>query len=174
MHRSTSITSFVTVTFFTAVLLIVGSGCSQYVDIEPTAQDRENREAVLAYLESVNESDLLDAFESLRERPFTRVVETIQFDEDGNELARDERMLVQTVSEDGPTSFIASSSADESFEFGSGSGVFGQAANSSEVQPFSPYAIPEDRGYNNPRHENKYVYRFGPDERRDGRTLKTI
>ena len=156
-----------------ALLLLIG-GCSQYVDVEPSSEDRENRVAVLSYLESVNESDLLDAFQSLRERSFTRVVETVQFDEDGIELARDERVLVQTASDNGPVSFVASSNADVAFDLGSGSEFFGGAANDSESKPFTPYALPEDRGYNNPRHENKYVYRFGPDETRDGRRFRTV
>ncbi len=150
------------------------NGCSQYVDVEPSDADRENREIVLQYLESVNEADFLEAFEALSTRPFTRRVVTLQLDESGTELARDERIVEQTLSDTGLSVDILSESEAESFDFGLFSGIFAGAAGGPESNLFKPVHFPEDRGYNNPRHENKYLYRFGSDEIINGRSTRTV
>jgi hypothetical protein len=153
---------------------LVHSGCSQYVDIEPSAADREQREAVLSYLASVNETDLLSAFSELNNRQFSQTIVTQQLDDSGQELARDERVIVQSETGGVYEAHVLAESADDTFDFGSVSGFFGRAAGESEPSLFEPYDLPEDRGYNNPRHQNKYVYRFGRSSELNGRSTRTI
>jgi hypothetical protein len=129
---------------------------------------------VLTFLASVNEKDLIDAFVSLEGRSFARAMEMTQYAEDGPQIARDRRTIIQTVAMDGITVGSEDVQVEGEFSFGRMSDLFGRAAAENGPSPFKAYLIPEDRGYNNPRHENKYLYRFAPDSVVNGRSVRNV
>ena len=151
-----------------AVLLL--AGCSRYVDVEPSAEQVQTRQDVMSFLESTNEEDLLAAFNALADRAFTQHIRTSRLDANGRELASEN----QTIEQHADLS-VQSSERDVQGDFSLG-GIPGLFASdrSGDVASFQSYTIPEDRGYNNPRHENKYRYQFLDGGELDGRAVRMV
>lgn len=161
------------------------------MDVLPTLGEQARRDSVLTFLTLVDEEGLFQAFAGLETRTYIREVTTEQLDETGRVVASENRVFrnhpakgisgdedsaQESVRATGGSHAVSleSVSSNGEFTFGTVSELAARAGGDNNATLFFPFRPPGNRGYNESRHQSKYLFQFLPDTLMQGRSLRTV
>lgn len=138
-------------------MLLVGCGGNAMSNLGPEAL--AERDALVDAIRNAKKEALQGAFGRLDSYSYTRYIRTEQFDDEDYLLAYTEHVAGVRQLDGERLVDVQQADSGGAFEFGFFKGFVSENVDTTDPVDMVPYVLPEDPGYLDPRHIDKYIFR---------------
>ena len=157
MKRSNSTRIFMLALLLAAAVLGAGCGGGGMSNLGPT--ERAERDALVDAIRNAKRDAMQGAFGRLDEYAYKRYIRTEQFDSEDFLLAYTEHVADVRTTAGERRVYVQQADSGGAFEFGFFKGFVSENVDNTDPVNLVPYVLPDDPGYLDPRHMDKYTFR---------------